>query len=543
MASTFDERWSAMAVENERLQRRLAELEVSEERHRLLIERMGEGFVASDDQNRMQLVNAKWVAMIGYPAEQQIGRWLGEFTDAANQQILASQESSRRHAIAEPYELSFVRSDGERILTLVSPSSLIDQDGRYRGSFAVIHDVTAERRAEEERLQLEVRIQDAQRLESLGLMAGGVAHDFNNLLVGIIGHANLASLDLPADSPALGSLQRIETAAIRAAELTQEMLTYSGRGKQRIERVDISALVAEMVKLMAIMVGKKIRLEVRTGSTPPMVEGDPTQLRQVTMNLLTNAAEAIGDREGDVRIETGVLKLDRPYVSDFLFGGGLAAGAYAFCEVVDSGCGMDGETRRRMFDPFFTTKFTGRGLGLAAVLGIIRGHAGAIEVESQLGRGTRCRVLFPVSAETSGVTAAAPSAEMRPIESMPDAGCVLVVDDEEMVRRIVGLTLERAGFRVLEAADGYEALEVFSRRADEITLVVLDVIMPRLGGEETLLELRRLRPGIKVLLTSGYNERESILRATSQGSARFLQKPFQPQTLLEVVHAILGRAV
>ena len=393
--------------------------------------------------------------------------------------------------------------------------------------------VAERRRTEEQMLQM-------QKLESLGVLAGGIAHDFNNLLAGILGNAGIAKSEVEDGDDPSESLANIETAARRAADLTRQMLAYSGRGAFVIQRIDLSALVAEMAHLLATAISKKAVLRLHTLDRLPPVEGDATQLRQVVMNLITNASDALGDGAGTITLTTGVTHATRADLASTYIDEALPEGEYVFLEVADTGCGMEDETQARIFDPFFTTKFTGRGLGLAATLGIVRGHRGAIAVESAPGHGTRMRLLLPVcaTAPAEDTIAAVPAPEPG-VVSWRGQGRILVVDDEELVRSLAARVLEASGFEVVGATDGLEALEVFERAPDSIRLVLLDWMMPRLSGAETLDALRERRSDLPVILSSGYAE-QTVSGRLDDRLTVFIQKPYRPQELLAKVKAALA---
>jgi two-component system cell cycle sensor histidine kinase/response regulator CckA len=402
---------------------------------------------------------------------------------------------------------------------------------------AIIRDITAIKQAEEQRRKLEARVQQVQKLESLGILAGGVAHDFNNLLVAVMGYAGLAQSEIAPDSPAQVSLKRIEQAAQRAAELTSQMLAYSGKGHFAVGPVHLSRLVEEMADLLLASVSRKAVLKRDFAASLPLIEADATQVRQVIMNLITNASEALGENGGLITLRTGVTEVTETDRAAHYLEYDLTPGSYVFLEVSDTGCGMDAETRARIFDPFFTTKFTGRGLGLAAVLGIVRGHRGAITVDSTPRRGTTFRVLFPVARVKPDLDSPPQSQVQRHGENH----LVLVVDDEEIVRSLAQAALERAGFEVLAAVDGQSAIDLFRERHAEIDAVVLDLTMPRLGGAEVFQEIRSIDPEARVILTSGYNEQDATRRFQPSELAGYIQKPYRAVALVEKVCATIDR--
>ena len=395
----------------------------------------------------------------------------------------------------------------------------------------LVHDVT-------ERMKLETKLRETQKLESLGVLAGGIAHDFNNLLTAILGNASLASLDVVPDSPLGESLRLIEESARRAAELCRQMLAYSGRGRFAIHPVDLSRFVQSTVELLRVSIKRNCRLELELSPGLPLIEADTSQLQQVVMNLVINAAEALGTQEGMIRLVTRRQQADRALLETMHLSPELAAGEYVVLEVADSGCGMSAETRSRIFDPFFTTKFTGRGLGLAAVLGIVRGHRGAIRVDSQLGAGTTFTLLFPVAAGAS--LAPAEPATISTAPAQAQTRTVLVVDDEPSVLATARGTLERYGFHVILANDGIDGVKQFKERPAAIALVLLDLLMPRLGGEGAFREMKAIDPNVRVLLMSGLDEGEETRRFAGLGVAGFVQKPFTAQTLATKVDAALA---
>ena len=391
-------------------------------------------------------------------------------------------------------------------------------------------DITERKRAEENLLQ-------SQKLESIGLLAGGIAHDFNNLLVGVIGNASLAEDMLPQGSPLAGILKGIVRSGEQAAHLTRQMLAYAGKGQFVLEEVDLTAMVRETIVLLQSSVSKKIAWHFDLASSIPAVEADPSQIQQVFMNLALNAAEAIGNEAGVVSVATGEQEVLAAEVKDQLQGWPIQAGRHVFLEVRDTGCGMSSEAMSRIYDPFFTTKFQGRGLGLAAVAGIVRSHKGAIRLETSAGTGSSFRVLFPATL----APAAKPARHQRRTENLAGQGAVLIVDDEEVVRDLGKRSLERQGHQVLVAADGPAAIEAVRSEGNRIQLVILDSGLPGMSGAETLVHLRELGPGLDVLVSSGYSEDEALRPFAGARISGFIQKPYLAQDLARAVKAALAK--
>ena len=388
--------------------------------------------------------------------------------------------------------------------------------------------------AEEERERLEGQVRHAQKLESLGVLAGGIAHDFNNLLTGVLGNIELGLLQVEQRSPAARSFTEARVSAERAADLSRQMLAYSGKGNFVIEAVDVNVLVSEIGNLLEVSVSKNVALSYDLERGLPPVVADVTQLHQVLLNLVTNASDSIGDEGGVVTLRTGVRDCDSAYLSETYLDDHLAEGDYLFIEVTDTGCGMDPETIQRIFDPFFSTKFTGRGLGLASALGIVRGHSGAIKVASGEGSGTTFTVLLPVG---NCVALVRSEEEEEDVASSEGGGTVLLVDDEDAVRDIGMRLLEQAGFEVVGAADGCEAVDYYREHCNDISCVLLDLTMPRMGGEETFQELRKIREDVMVVLSSGFSEQEVIGRFAEGGICGFVQKPYRFEKLVAEVEA------
>ncbi len=389
---------------------------------------------------------------------------------------------------------------------------------------AVAIDVSEQRASEEARLELERRLWEGQKLESLGVLAGGIAHDFNNMLTGIIGNASLALHDLPPGAENRPLLEQIDQIANQAAILTQQMLAYSGRGHFVVAPLSLNPLISETVGLLRLSIPSRVALHTRLDHDLPQIEADVSQLRQLLMNCIINGAEALGDTAGSVTVTTGVRRVETE-ADD------LPAGSYVLVRISDTGCGMDESTRARMFEPFFSTKFTGRGLGLSAVQGIVRGHRGHIEVESNPGTGTVITVLLPALATTT--IAAAPAAPDQHAPTVPSlySGTVLVVDDDGTVRMLVRRMLQKMGFVVLEAVNGVEGMHMFETHQSEIVAVLMDLIMPEADGDVALRRIRGLNPSVPVVIMSGYRPEEIGPRFAGYEQLAFLYKPFRPHEL------------
>ena len=442
-----------------------------------------------------------------------------------------SEVSARRQALLESEtgtrdSTENLTRTGQRIRCEWYNTALRDERGQFIGAIFLADDVTDRRRAED-------ALRQAQKLESLGVLSGGIAHDFNNLLTAILGNTEVA-LDRFHDDPILrGALQRIEATSQRGSDLARQLLAYAGKAHFSIMPLDLNTIILEMGDLLSVSVSKKValRTDLQAGLLP--VDADSAQFQQVVMNLVINASEAIGDAPGTITLRTRSMTYDQAQLSAIFPGQVLHPGPYVRLEVQDDGCGMDAETIGRIFDPFFTTKFTGRGLGLSAMLGIVRGHRAGIRVESAPGAGTTFILLFPASESTVAVP--------RPQEeiSQPMTGTVLVVDDEGIIRDLARNALENAGFRVLEARDGLEAVERFAEKKDIVDLVLLDMTMPRMGGAEAFRRIRSLSPTVRVLLTSGYTQKESLESLADLPPDGFLQKPFRVRELVNKVRGIL----
>jgi two-component system cell cycle sensor histidine kinase/response regulator CckA len=476
-----------------------------------------------DTAFRYQLVNLSFAACYNVPRSEILGR-SDEFLHPPDATRKMESLDARILATGETvsFEGEYQMPAGRRTY-LVSKFPVRRFDDSICGVAGIATDITELRDAEANQRTIERKLQETQKLESLGVLAGGVAHDFNNLLTGILGHANLVRVQLPDDHPLQPSIRQIETSSLRAAELCRQMLAYSGRGRLDVRPVELGELVRDTTALIELSLSRRARLHFDLAPGLPLVVADITQIRQIVMNLVLNASEALVDGDGDITLRTRALRAEASLFATCVFAPELPAGDYVLLEIADTGCGMSRETVTRIFDPFFTTKFTGRGLGLAAVLGIVRGHQGALRVESAPGHGTTFRIYFPAACPSAG--RAAPVAE-NPVAS-PASLRILLVDDEPAVLETATQLLKACGHVVTACADGETALRAFDSAPETFEAAIIDLTMPGLGGAELLRRLREKKPGLPVLVISGYTEQEGAAdRLLASPRVAFLPKPF-----------------
>ncbi len=494
-----------------------------------IIESSQDAIISMSMDGVVQSWNSGATEIYGYTAEEMIGRQITVLLQ--KERIDEEAEIRRRVERGESvrhFETVRIRKDGHEIFVSLTVSPLVNGRGLTVGLSHIARDITSTKAAEE-------HMRQRQKLESLGILAGGVAHDFNNLLTGILGNASML-LDTGSiateDQPFLLAILK---AAERAAGLTRQLLAYAGKGRFVTAPVNLSELTAETSNLVENLIPPGAILQLDLCDDLPCIAADSGQLQQVIMNLIINAAEAIGDdRSGTVRIATSVRHIDESFLRTGWSRDDLVSGRYVALEVVDTGCGMSESVLSKIFDPFFSTKFAGRGLGLAAVLGIVQSHAGALKVSSIAGTGSTFELLFP-------------AIEARPLARVAEpqsfeaqcSGAILVVDDEELIRDFARSALQASGYRVILATNGAEAVETVRAAPDEIALVLLDLKMPVMGGEEAFRELRTIRPALRVLLSSGFDEIAAIGSLTDDGLAGFLQKPYSVAQLTHKIRIAL----
>jgi PAS domain S-box-containing protein len=485
-------------------------------------------------------VNDRMLEIYGYTYNEALMADIGQLSEGNPPYSQAEAFENVQKAMTEGpqvFEWRCRKKTGELFWTEVSLKRVTTNE--YDRVIAVVRDITERKNLDDvlriyevERLALERQLLHAQKLESLGVLAGGIAHDFNNILTSIVGNADLALMKMTPESPSIDNLLRIESAAANAADLARQMLAYSGKGKFVVENLDLNRLLEEMLHMLEVSISKKAVLHLNLTPNLPSVEVDATQVRQILMNLVINASEAIGDKSGVIAINTGCMDCDKNYLKDVWLDENITEGVYVFLEISDTGCGMNKDTLAKIFDPFFTTKFTGRGLGMAAVLGIVRGHKGAIKVYSEPGKGTTFKVLLPASSMPAEICN-----HDTPTDDWKGNGAVLLVDDEETIRDIGQEMLQELGFSTFTANDGRAAIEIFSQHPD-ITFVILDLTMPHMDGEQCFRELRKLNPDVKVIMSSGFNEFEVTRKFVGKGLAGFIQKPYKLSELKEAIRKI-----
>ncbi len=526
---------------NHDLQQRVQQLRESEERFRLIFESALDGIVTADQEGRICLVNPMIEKLFGYSKDELLGQSIELLVPSDRRGAHAEHrqryaEEPKPRSMGDVRNLFGQRKDGGLMQLEIGLSPLRYSDRTQ--VMAYVRDITLQRHLEAERDEAMQRITQEQKLESLWLLAGGVAHDFNNLLTIIMAGANLLACDGKLDAPGTESISLILDASRRAAELCQQLLAYSGRSSFVFEPEDLSRLVQALTKLLqAALGGHRIELRLELSPQLPPVSMDVTQIRRLLMNLAVNAAEAIAENPGTITIRTGCTELSPEWAQLALSIDEQLPRACVFVEVEDTGCGIQPENLKRVVDPFYTTKFTGRGLGLSAVLGIVRAHHGALFIQSEVGRGTKCTVLLPPASTPQPRPAPATGSSSAAFRG---SGKVLLVDDEASIRIISARLLSRLGFEVELATSGQAALDAFARDPEGYALVMLDLTMPGLSGVEVLSEIRRRQPRQRALLVSGFSPEEAQDKMGGHVPDGFLAKPFDVETFNAAVQAALG---
>lgn len=515
----------------------------SELKHRMITENINDVIWILDLKTiQFTYVSPSVVKLRGYTAEEILQQSFEESLSPESYQQISVLLPARLKEYHENKKLTHAHIDridqphknGTLVHTEAVTTFVEDENGEPIEILGVSRDIG-------ERLEMERRLLQSQKLESLGLLAGGVAHDFNNLLAAMMGNLDLAQLKLPPDSPARYHLELSSKAALKASDLIRQMLVYSGQGTMVMRAIDLTRLVQENIDILQVLLKKGVTLKTDLDSSLPRIHGDQGQLQQLIMNLLTNASEAMGNTHGEILIRTGLEELSRETLANLREGQNCSVGPHVFLEVADSGCGMTEESRAKIFDPFFTTKVMGRGLGMAAILGIVRGHDGGVLLESEVNKGTRFRMYFPLLEDELKKRSALVELSIGPSVAgvCPDPELVgveiLVVDDEQFVREVSAAMLEELGYLPVMAASGKEALELIDANPLRFGYILLDLTMPNMDGVEVLQALRARKCGSCIILTSGYTQQKVRLTVEEGLYAGFLQKPFGVEQLKELL--------
>jgi signal transduction histidine kinase/CHASE1-domain containing sensor protein/CheY-like chemotaxis protein len=543
---TVDLRTAELAHANAHLKKEVtsrieAQNELARERNLLytLLNRLPDAVYVTDREGKYVLANDAHARLVHQPdlgaflgkAVLEVGpRPLAEMLTAGSAEVLQSGNA----LLAQ--ESVFSLSREHSINLELSKLPLRNARGEIDGLLVISRDITQQKHNEVEKQEFARHLQQTQKLESLGILAGGIAHDFNNLLTVILGNASLASLKVPPSSVARECLNRIEKTSLRAADLCKQMLAYSGKGLFVVRRLDLSQLVEQTTELLRLSISKKAELRLDLTHGLPPVMADATQLQQILMNLVINASDAIGPQDGVVRIRSGLVRANRAAMRGLSPGTDIPDGQYVFLEVSDTGCGMSSEVRERIFDPFFSTKFAGRGLGLAAVLGIVRSHHGAITVQSEPGVGSTFTLLLP----TAEGPVDEPTISSAPQEPVKAGGMILLAEDEEAVRITTTDLLQADGFLVDPVENGRSAIQKFVAAPGRYQAVLLDLTMPNGDGEEAFREIRRIQPTARVLMMSGFSPHDVLERFAGKGLNAFIQKPFLPADLVAALRKMLA---
>ncbi|NTV50654.1 MAG: response regulator [Geobacteraceae bacterium] len=525
-----------LEMQNEELRQTQAESNRRDIRFRKFIEETPAGYFAVNREGLYQRVNDSWLRMHGYDSADEIIGQPFSITQVDGNPGTAQQNISALLSglPIQTGEFPHRCKDGSIGYHIFSAHPVYLY-GEVVGLEGLLIDITDHKRAEEEKLHLEHLYQQAQKLESLGVLAGGIAHDFNNLLMIIMGNCSLAKLKPYCAEEYLTS---IEKASERAADLCRQMLAYAGKAPFVQSDVNIVELINDMVSMLKSTIAQNVVIQFVPSPHIPSIKADANQIGQIVMNLIINASESIREAEGKVLVllDKSTIKADEP-VRDHL-GASIPAGNYVCLEVIDSGCGMDNETKERLFEPFYTTKFTGRGLGMSAVLGIIAKHNGALQLSSAPGKGTTFKVFLP--AQGVDYTENKQDQQTEVLEPWQGSGTIMLVEDEEDVRLIAKTMLEGLGFCVLEAVNGKEALELYRKKAAEITMVITDIGMPVMNGYALINELRKLNPELPVIISSGFGDKTIASKIKLEGTAGLLSKPYSFGRLRNVLKRALG---
>jgi PAS domain S-box-containing protein len=532
---------------NESLELRVAERTKELKRlfdfNRVVLDSIADSITIIDAKSSHILdANLAFLKEINLPIEQIIGKKCYEVTHHRSSPCappngscpLIETVSYEDHASTQHV---YLMPSGEKRYTEIFTSPIKDEHGNIVQVVHIQRDITERKRAEEEKLVLEQQFQQSQKLESLGVLAGGIAHDFNNILSVIVGNCYLAKMD---SDNSRDFIPKIEQASERAAELCRQMLAYAGKTQIVQFQVNILSLVDEMVRMLKASLPKNVVIKLSSFTDVPTVKADTSQISQIVMNFIINASEAIGEAQGEIIVSLEKTVIANGQSEKDYQGKEIRPGDYVCLAVTDNGCGMNNETKRRIFEPFYTTKFTGRGLGMSAVLGIVTAHEGALQIYTQLGQGTTFKVFLPVQSEVS--SEGNPQLQTTNLEPCQCSGTILLVEDEEEVRLIAKTILEKMGFSVIEAENGLEALELYNQNATKINLVLTDLGMPIMDGYEMFRELKKINSELPIVISSGFGDAVVTSKIARKDIAGLISKPYNHSRLRDVLKAALIRS-
>lgn len=530
--SQLRKRIAELETSEKRLKHAEKALKESEERYRAVAETAIAGIGIADSEERLTFVNPAFARMLGYSQDELLGMNLSQL---ANQNEFTRYQDltvQRKKGKVNTYETTLTHKDGREVYFLVSASPLMEDNNVFIGTLAVIVDITDRRQAEEEKVHLEEQLRQIQKMEAIGQLAGGIAHDFNNMLGAISGYADMIKRKFAQDNPKLEKyVTQIFNAAQRAADLTIKLLTFAHKGKFEITVVNIHKTIQDVIYLLEHTIDKDITIMQQLNAKPSSVTGDSTQLENAILNLAVNARDAM-PKGGTLTFTTGIIDLDEKYIKDHPYE--IKQGTYLMLSVTDNGIGMDENTRQKIFEPFFTTKDVGKGtgLGLATVYGIAKSHGGFIEVNSESGKGSTFKIYLPATKE-------AVNQDLTGTTTQMGSGSILIIDDEVLISDMASEILTDLGYTVATCSNGQEGVEHYRKHHNKIDLVILDIVMPKMGGYDCFRELKKINPDVRVIISSGYSINGGAKKIMDKGASGFIQKPFKISNLSEAIAGVL----
>jgi PAS domain S-box-containing protein len=506
------------------------EIEMTERKYQELYNNAPIGLYELDSKGIFKAVNSTLLKWLGYEQKDIIGnRYETLLTEDGKRKVREIAEKCKQGKVIENMELEFIKKDGTILPVQVNILPKVDENGNIIGCEGTARDITKER-------ELKDQLLHAQKMEAIGILAGGIAHDFNNILQVILGNAQLIHMQMRKDDKMRDKIETILRAVSSGSSIVRQLLMFSRKGEAKKDKLDLNSLIVKFSNMLRKIIGEDIELKINMDPKVGIIYGDRTQIEQILLNLSTNARDAMPNG-GVLSIETKYIKLDENFCR---LRPEIKPGDYALVTVTDTGVGMDDETMERIFEPFFTTKGIGTGLGLSVVYGIVKEHEGLIEVESEIGKGTKFKIYLPLLSKGEG------KLEMEEFERSSNykgSGTILIAEDEEQVREIASMMMNELGYKVIQATNGKEAVDIFRQKADEIDLVILDIIMPKLGGKEAFYKIRSIHPTIPILFTTGYTYEQTIVDSIMREGKNvdLLFKPYRMTEIGQKVKSLMGK--